>query len=154
MSEIAVREAERRDVDFIAQAQLDMALETENRRLDADRVHNGVASVFDHPGCGHYFVAELAGRAVGCLLVTFEWSDWRNGTFYWIQSAFVQQEFRKRGVFTALYHHVEEVARKEGCGVRLYVDAANQTGQRTYERLGMTRTNYIVYETDFIYESH
>ena len=133
-----------------------MAWETEQRRLDPERVRLGVAALLNDAAKGRYFVAEVenGGRVVvgGQLLITYEWSDWRNGSFWWIQSVYVAEEFRASGVFKALYHHVQALAkeRNDVCGLRLYVDAHNSKARKAYERLGMKRTDYEFFETDFV----
>lgn len=130
---------------------LAMAEETEGRRLDRDRLSAGAAGVFANPARGVYFVAERAGAVVGCLMVTKEWSDWRNGDFWWIQSVYVDHDHRRTGVFRALYDEVLRRARAaEGvCGVRLYVERENEPAQHVYDAVGMTRTSYLFYEVDF-----
>jgi GNAT superfamily N-acetyltransferase len=129
-----------------------LALETEHRALDLKLVLKGVEALLNDPVKGTYFVAEVDGAPVGQLLLTYEWSDWRNGHFWWIQSVYVSQEFRARGIFTALFQHVHELAaqRDDVCGLRLYVEGSNARAQRTYERLGMKRTPYEVFELDFV----
>lgn len=136
-----------------------MALETERRQLEIERVRQGVDALLRDPAKGAYFVAENeangATTAVGQLLITYEWSDWRNGNFWWIQSVYVAEKFRGQGVFRALFNHVDQLARarKDVCGLRLYVDADNDSARKTYERLGMIRTNYELFETDFVLKS-
>ena len=112
----------------------------------------GVAALLNDPAKGTYFLAELDGQVVGQLLITCEWSDWRNGYFWWIQSVYVAKEFRGRGIFGALFKHVRKLAkqRKDVCGLRLYMDLGNATARKTYERLGMTRTDYEIFEMDFV----
>ena len=133
-----------------------MAWETEQRKLDPERVLTGVSSLLENPARGTYYVAEAseAGQTViaGQLLITHEWSDWRNGDFWWIQSVYVAEPYRSRGVFPALYQHVHELAReqKNVCGIRLYMDAHNDQARRAYERLGMKCTDYQVFEIDFV----
>ena len=133
-----------------------MAWETEQRKLDPERVLGGVSSLLENPARGTYYVAEAseAGQSViaGQLLITHEWSDWRNGDFWWIQSVYVAEPYRSRGVFSALYQHVHELAReqKNVCGIRLYMDAHNDQARRAYERLGMKCTDYQVFEIDFV----
>jgi GNAT superfamily N-acetyltransferase len=137
-----------------------MAWETERRRLDPKRVRAGVRGLLKDPTRGSYFVAEFErnGKKIiaGQLLITYEWSDWRNGSFWWIQSVYVEKEFRGQGVFRALFHRVHDLAkaRKSVCGLRLYVDAQNASARRAYERLGLKLTNYQMFETDFILEPH
>jgi GNAT superfamily N-acetyltransferase len=144
---VAVRAAERGDIAHIAAWNLAMAWETERKRLDPGVLERGVTAVFDEPRRGFYLVAERDGVPVGCLLVTFEWSDWRGGDFYWIQSVYVVEEARRGGVFRALYDAVAERARGAGAvGVRLYVETENERAQRTYAGLGMERCHYFMYE--------
>ena len=133
-----------------------MAWETEKRRLDPDRAAKGVSALLNDPAKGTYYMAEVetAGRAAiaGQLLITYEWSDWRNGNFWWIQSVYVAEEYRSAGVFKALYNHVHALAksRSDVCGLRLYVEAHNTRAQQAYQRLGMKKTDYEFFEIDFI----
>lgn len=131
-------------------------METEQRRLDPDCVRPGVAALLNDPTKGIYFVAETDGSIAGQLLITYEWSDWRNGNFWWIQSVYVAEPFRGRGVFRALFDHVHALAkaRKDVCGLRLYMDAHNTRARQAYERLGLKRTNYEVFEIDFVLKDH
>jgi GNAT superfamily N-acetyltransferase len=151
-----IREARVIDSPFITEFNLRMAWETEKRRLDPQRVGQGVAALLNDPAKGTYFVAEVenAGRAViaGQLLITYEWSDWRNGNFWWIQSVYVAEEFRAAGVFKSLYQHVQTLARTrtDVCGLRLYVDAHNDKARKAYERLGLKKTDYEFFEIDFV----
>lgn len=147
MSELRIRPAVREDLPHLVEWNAAMAMETESRALDREVLARGVAAVFDEPRRGFYLVAERDGHALGSLLVTYEWSDWRNGDFWWIQSVYVVAEARRGGVFRALY---DEVARRAGVagavGVRLYVEWDNARAQRTYEGLGMQRCHYHMYE--------
>jgi GNAT superfamily N-acetyltransferase len=130
-----------------------MAWETEGKALDPHRVRRGVAAVLEEPGSrGDYYLAELAGRPVGQLLITTEWSDWRNGYFWWIQSVYVHPEHRRRGVYRTLHRHVLSEARRRGdvCGLRLYVDRDNRRAQGVYASLDMRRARYDLWETDFV----
>ena len=146
--EIAIRAARPGDVEFLARSNEAMARETEGIRLDPAAIRAGVRAVLDDPAKGIYFIAELDGRPAGCLLITYEWSDWRNGTFLWIQSVHVEPGLRRRGIFTRLYRHVEEMARAPGrCGLRLYVEEGNEAARATYRRLGMDFRGYILFET-------
>ena len=128
-----------------------MAQETEELALDADVVRPGVAAVLADDTLGFYLVAEVDGQAAGQLMVTYEWSDWRNGVFWWIQSVYVRLEFRRRGVYSALHRHVAQAAREAGgvCGIRLYVEQDNTIAQQVYESLEMHRTRYQMYEVEF-----
>ena len=128
-----------------------MAQETEELALDADVVRPGVAAVLADDTLGFYLVAEVDGQAAGQLMVTYEWSDWRNGLFWWIQSVYVRLEFRRRRVYSALHRQVAQAAREAGgvCGIRLYVEQDNTIAQQVYESLEMHRTRYQMYEVEF-----
>ena len=129
-----------------------MALETEGKTLDEPLIREGVDAVFADAGKGFYLVAETEGRVVGSLLITYEWSEWRNATFWWIQSVFVDADYRRRGAYTALHDYVLTQARESEdiCGVRLYVERSNHIAQRTYKSLGMDHSHYDLYEIDFV----
>ncbi len=152
MTEIKIRLATRDDAEFLVRGNASMALETEHLSLDLDRLRDGVHAVFDVPARGVYYIAEVGGRRAGMMMITYEWSDWRNGVFWWIQSVFVEHDLRGQGVFKALYGHVEGLAKADGgvCGLRLYVESGNTRAQGTYERCGMTRTVYQMFEDDFV----
>jgi len=146
--DIIIRDARPADAADVVRFNQAMAGETEGRALAGAVVGPGVARVFDDPALGFYLVAEHAGRPIGCLLVTFEWSDWRDGLFWWIQSVYVAEAHRRRGVYRKLYAEVKARARRAGgvCGLRLYVERDNARARRTYERLGMEDSGYVVYE--------
>ena len=146
--DIAVRPAVPEDARAIAGFQILMARETEGMELDPETVDKGVAAVFADRSKGEYFVAASGEQTVGCLLVTPEWSDWRNGTVLWIQSVYVIAEMRGRGVYRLLYEHVQDrVAASPALrGIRLYVDKRNTAAQGVYTRLGMTREHYELFE--------
>ena len=152
MSEIAVRVATAADAEFLVRGNAAMALETEDLSLDLDRLRDGVHALFEQPGRGVYYVAELDGQRAGQMMITYEWSDWRNGLFWWIQSVYVEPRFRSQGVFKAIYRHVEHLARTTPgvCGLRLYVENSNSQAQEIYQRLGLQRTAYKMFEVDFI----
>ncbi|HWV89013.1 MAG TPA: GNAT family N-acetyltransferase [Burkholderiales bacterium] len=124
-----------------------MALETEGKELLTDVIGAGVRSLLGNPAAGFYLLAEQ-DSAVGSLMITKEWSDWRNGTFWWIQSVYVRPQFRRQGVYKNLYRHVQELASKDPavCGFRLYVERENERAQATYSALGMKQTRYLVFE--------
>jgi GNAT superfamily N-acetyltransferase len=125
-----------------------MAWETERKQLDAATLARGITGVFEQPQRGFYLIAERDGVAVGSLLLTYEWSDWRCGDFWWIQSVYVSPASRRGGVFRALYAEVERRAAAAGAvGLRLYVETENQRAQATYAELGMQRCHYWMYET-------
>ena len=152
--EIVIRLAAASDARTIAGFNAAMARETENLELDGERLLQGVQAVLDDPSKGFYLVAEIDGAVVGQLMLTFEWSDWRNGVFWWIQSVYVQPEARGRGVYKRLYREAVQRAERQGdvCGLRLYVERENERAQRVYRRLGMSPTAYRMYETDFVLE--
>ena len=143
-----IREASLTDRDFIVNFQIAMALETESIALEEARVTKGVEAVLLDPAKGKYLVAEINGRIVGSLMITYEWSDWRNGKVYWIQSVFVEEEYRKKGIFKSLYTRVKDLvlASKEIMGIRLYVDRSNDRAQNVYKNLGMDGNHYKVFE--------
>lgn len=144
---LTVRPAERRDAANIALWNIAMAWETEGKRLDPGIISRGVEAVFDEPRRGFYLLAERDGEAVGCLLVTYEWSDWRCGDFWWIQSVYVVASARRGGVFRAMYAEVAQRARAASAvGIRLYVETENERAQGTYAGLGMERCHYFMYE--------
>jgi ribosomal protein S18 acetylase RimI-like enzyme len=149
---ITIRQAMSNDGALIAQFNALLALETEDRTLDPLVVLKGVEALLSDESKGTYYVADLDGTIVGQLLITYEWSDWRNGIFWWIQSVYVREEFRGSGVFRALYRHVENLARqtKDVCGLRLYVEHSNWKAVKTYQKLGMRKTEYDLYEIDFV----
>jgi len=147
-SDIQIRLARREDSAAILDFQLRMARETEGMELDLPTVTRGIEAVFDDPAKGEYWVAESGGRVVGSLLTTYEWSDWRNGTVIWVQSVYVPLELRRSGIYRRLYEHLRErvLASPELKGIRLYVDRRNTAAQRVYERLGMSREHYEMFE--------
>ena len=148
---IHIRRATPADAGFIAESNIAMALETEGMTLDADVVRPGVAAALADDSLGFYLIAEIDGYPAGQLMVTYEWSDWRNGLWWWIQSVYVRPEFRRQGVYTALHRHVAEAARAAGgvCGLRLYVEQENTRAQQVYRSLDMRPTRYYMYEVEF-----
>jgi ribosomal protein S18 acetylase RimI-like enzyme len=152
-----VRRATESDVGQIADFNILMALETESRRLDEDTVRRGVAAALADPPPGvdrplaAYWVAQERDQIVGCLMVTTEWSDWRNGEIYWIQSVYVVPAHRRSGVFRLLFEHVAAAAKATPgvVGMRLYVDRDNTGAQAVYRRLGMEQAHYDIYEIEF-----
>jgi len=128
-----------------------LAAETEDKALDEATLRSGVDKALADPERSTYFLAEIEGRTIGQIMFTLEWSDWRDGWFWWIQSVYVLPEHRGRGVFSRLYGHLVSLARQrpDVCGVRLYVDAGNAHAQRVYGRLGMAMTGYRVMELSF-----
>jgi GNAT superfamily N-acetyltransferase len=143
-----VRDARREDIALMVRWQLAMALETEDKSLDEAVLARGIERAFDDATKGRYFIAEVDGRPAGTLMLTWEWSDWRDGWWWWIQSVFVAEGFRRRGVYRALYAHVLALAQAdpEVRGLRLYVEQENVNARRTYEFLGMQPPGYVMYE--------
>jgi ribosomal protein S18 acetylase RimI-like enzyme len=156
MPHVLIRVAKPVDAEFLTRGNAAMALETENIVLDPPRLRAGVDAIFADASRGVYYIAEIEGNIgkerVGQMLITFEWSDWRNGNFWWIQSVWVEPAFRGNGVFRKLYAHVHALARADGsvCGLRLYVEHHNARAQATYERCGMKRTAYQMFSDDFV----
>jgi ribosomal protein S18 acetylase RimI-like enzyme len=167
IASLTIRAASVDDVERLAAWAEAMALETEHKRLDPDTVRAGVRAVLDRPARGRYFIAErvasanvrsnmdadgTAREAVGTLMLTHEWSDWRNGDWWWIQSVYVQPAARRSGVYRALYDHVHALAQAapDVCGLRLYVERENASAQRTYESLGMRDAGYAMFEAEFV----
>lgn len=146
--EIQIRKAQAEDADSLVEFNQAMALETEGKRLDAQILQSGVKAVFQDERKGFYVVAESEGKIVGGLMITFEWSDWRNGWFWWIQSVYILPDFRRRGIYRLLYDFVKaRAAEKSGvCGFRLYVEKENERAQKVYETLGMDKSHYLMYE--------
>lgn len=144
---ISIRKAIPADAPSIIDFQLKMAWETEAYKLDPDTVTKGVKAVFADHSRGEYFVAESTGRVIASLLITYEWSDWRNCNVWWFQSVYVIPEFRRQGVFSKMYGFVKELAVREGiAGLRLYVETGNIRAKKTYEALGMSSEHYDFYE--------
>lgn len=149
---LTIRPAAAGDADLIADFNTAMARETEDKELDAALVRQGVLAVLSRPELGRYLIAEQDGNVVGQLMLTYEWSDWRNGAFWWIQSVYVRPDQRRNGVFRALYQHVEQLARATPgvCGLRLYVEAHNERAIATYRGLGMQPSGHTVFEADWV----
>jgi GNAT superfamily N-acetyltransferase len=128
-----------------------LALETEALQLDPSCVQAGVAALLADSSKGIYYVAEVDGRIAGQLMITYEWSDWRNGNIWWLQSVYVRPEFRRQGVFRSLFDYLQGLARNTPgvCSLRLYMHADNSTAKRSYEQLGMLATKYHVFEMEF-----
>ena len=145
-----IRKALNKDIDVIARYNYNLAYETENKILDMNILTKGVEAIIKDENKGIYHVCEINGEVVGQIMYTFEWSDWRNGTFLWIQSAYVNKEFRGMGVFKALYKFIRDIAENDNniCGIRLYVEKENTIAKKTYKNIGMKECNYYIYEYD------
>lgn len=146
-----IRKARPADAAIIARFNRNLAWETEKLRLNRRIVDCGVRTLLKDKTKGIYFVAEQDSAVIGQLMITYEWSDWRDGNIWWIQSVYVAVEFRQQGVFRALFQHVKKVgrSRRDVCGLRLYVEKNNRRAHRAYERLGMKHKHYEIYETAF-----
>jgi len=143
-----IRLARRRDAPVLVAFNRAMALETEAKDLFPDVIGAGVRRLLARPASGFYVVAERSKQVIGALLITKEWSDWRNGDFWWVQSVYVLPEHRGRGVYRRLYRHVQRLAARQRSvvGFRLYVDHDNARARRVYRSLGMKETRYAVFE--------
>jgi ribosomal protein S18 acetylase RimI-like enzyme len=151
MQPLRIRDAIASDLEFLARGNEAMALETEHKVLDPATIRRGVQAVLANPAHGRYFIAERAdGAPVGQLMVTYEWSDWRDGQFWWFQSVYVVPDARREGVFKSMYDHVAALVRSTPgvCGLRLYVESDNLAAQRTYAHCGMRDAKYRVMEVD------
>jgi ribosomal protein S18 acetylase RimI-like enzyme len=146
-----IRDARIEDAPFIAAFNTAIAVETEDHLMDQELLTAGVAAVLADITKGRYWIAEVDGDIIGQVMVTYEFSDWRNGVIWWIQSVYIRKDQRRKGVFSALYRHVESLSRNdEGVvGIRLYVENSNQRAQDTYSSLGMQMRDYRVMEVDF-----
>jgi ribosomal protein S18 acetylase RimI-like enzyme len=151
-----IRRALAQDADELAQFNINMARETEGLELKPEVIGAGVRAMIENPQRGFYLVVELDNGIQASLMVTNEWSDWRNGNFWWIQSVYVRPQYRRQGLYRELYARVKELAEQDPavCGFRLYVEQENSAAQKTYQALGMQQTDYRIYEeltpdTDF-----
>lgn len=157
MSEFTIRAAAAEDATLISDCNRAMARETEGMDLREDVILSGVRRLIARPEYGFYLIAQRGDDIAGTLMVTTEWSDWRDGLFWWIQSVYVMPDFRRQGVYSAMYNFIRERARDtpDVCGYRLYVERENTVAQKTYQSLGMHETDYYLYEellpsTDFL----
>lgn len=145
---ITLRDATAEDLIFIVDCQLKMAMETEQLQLHAQTVTQGVKSVLEDALKGFYLIGVKDSTPCSCLMITPEWSDWRNNLVWWIQSVYVLPEFRKQGIFNKMYEHVKSIVmqRDDVAGLRLYVDHTNLPAQQVYKRVGMTDEHYRLFE--------
>lgn len=155
---LTVRPANLKDLKILTEFSAAMALETEQRTLDRSRLRMGTRAVINRPERGRYYVADLRGEnraetvTVGQLLITYEWSDWRNAQFWWIQSVYVRPAWRRKGVYRRMHRTILDLAqsRADVCGVRLYVEGTNNIAKRVYDRVGLEPSTYQIYESDFV----
>ena len=158
LDHVNIRLAKPEDAAMIASFSAAMALETEGRHLDLDRLHDGTIALLHSPDRGFFMVAELEQstdrQLLGQLMITYEWSDWRNGAFWWIQSVYVAPAWRRQNVFRRMHETVMTKAKTSPnvCGVRLYVEKSNGVAQAVYRKVGLTPSSYAVFETDFVLE--
>jgi GNAT superfamily N-acetyltransferase len=153
--QLIIRQATDTDLESLVAFSMAMALETEGRRLDETRLREGTRSLLTSPAYGFFMVAEtrdLDPHLIGQLMITYEWSDWRNGVFWWIQSVYVDPAWRRRGVFRRMHGTVvsQAKANPKVCGIRLYVEQENRTAETVYQRVGLAQSAYKVYEKDFV----
>lgn len=144
---IALRTAKLMDAEAIARHNQAMAMETENKELAWETVFSGVKEAILDPAKGFYLLAEADGKIIGNLMITFEWSDWRNCNLWWFQSVFLQKEFRGKGIFAKMYAHIFDLAKTEGVKeLRLYVEQDNENAQKVYRNLGMNLSHYQMWD--------
>jgi len=149
--DLTIRQAELSDAAVVAEFNLRLAEETEGIRLVPNRVAEGVAAILADASKGLYYLAEVDGQVIGQVMITYEWSDWRNGNLWWLQSVYVREDFRRRGIFRALFQHLQKLARsrRDVCGLRLYMHSENVRARNSYQQLGMKPTKYEVFEMEF-----
>ena len=147
MMNFDIRPATLADAEKITEFNVEMALESENLRLDPDTVRRGVEKSLSDPLKGRYYLVRQGGDVLGQIRVTLEWSDWNDSHYWWIQNVYVVPRARRRGVYRALHHHVRNLADRAGaCGLQLYVDADNAGAQSAYQSLNMARSHYLIFE--------
>ncbi len=145
---ITIRKATIADIPFLVAIQQKLAQETENVTLDNAILHKGMQAMFDDPSKGFYNVVEDNGVVIGCHMITYEWSDWRNGLVWWLQSVYVIESYRKQGIFKLMYENIVRIIQNDSSliGLRLYVDKTNARAMKVYESMGMNGEHYTVYE--------
>lgn len=146
-----IRKGEIKDLEVLVDFACSMALETEGKKLNPEIVRRGVRVLIENPVKGVYYVAEIDGKVVGCLMVNLQWVDWQEVYYYYIQSVYTDANYRGRGVFKALYHHVLNEASQKSASLRLYADADNLRAIEVYKRLGMSVTDYKFLDVDFAF---
>jgi ribosomal protein S18 acetylase RimI-like enzyme len=150
-SDLLIRQGELGDLQVLVEFNQALIYETENKQLPINDINAGVETILKNPTLGFYLLAQKNNQVVGSLMVTTEWSDWRNGLYWWIQSVYVHPHFRRQGVFKALYQAVKQQAKTQASGLkvsgfRLYVEKENVIAQRTYQSLGMEKSHYEIFE--------
>lgn len=145
---IEIRKARIEDLETIVRFNYNLAYETEDKKLNEEILTEGVKALIEDSSKGQYYVYVIDGRVVGQIMHTYEWSDWRNGVFLWVQSVYVDKEYRRRGIFKELYNFVKLICDNDRniCGIRLYVEKENKSAKSTYKSLGMSECNYHMYE--------
>jgi ribosomal protein S18 acetylase RimI-like enzyme len=148
---IFIRNANKNDISMIAKFNSSMAMETKGKEMNAEIVILGVETAQNDNNRGFYLIAENDGTPFGQLMITKEWSDWSNGEFWWIQSVYVHSDFRSKGIYKHLYNEVNRLAKSANkvCGIRLYVEKENINAQKVYSKLGLEKTNYLLFENDW-----
>ncbi|MHC1708578.1 MAG: GNAT family N-acetyltransferase [Bacteroidales bacterium] len=148
MEKFNIKTAEPSHIETIVNFQLLMAIESEGITLDQEILSKGVKAVFADPAKGKYFLCQQEGKVIASLLITYEWSDWRNGMVWWIQSVFVSPDYRKSGVFRAMFENIRQQALNDPGvrGIRLYVDNGNTPALQVYQNIGMNGDHYRVFE--------
>lgn len=143
-----IRKARIEDLEYIVKFNYNLAKETENKELNLEILTKGVQAILNDSTKGQYYVYEINEKIVGQIMYTYEWSDWRNGMFLWVQSVYVDAEYRRKGIFKEMYTYVREICDEEGglVGIRLYVEKENLDAKSTYKSLGMQECNYHMYE--------
>ena len=146
--DVLIRTGEEGDAAALTEFNIAMALETEDKVLAPEVVSNGVQTLLKNPEYGFYVIVEKSGKIAGSLMVTTEWSDWRDGEFWWVQSVYVRRDYRRQGIYRKLYEYIKAKAAKRGnvCGFRLYVERDNAVAQQAYSSLGMSETFYKIFE--------
>ena len=145
---MCIRKANYSDVKNLIEFNKAIAIETERKKLRESVLKKGIMRILKDPSLGFYLVSEKSNKTIGSLMVTKEWSDWRNGQFWWIQSVYVVKQFRKQGVYKSMYKHVKKIAHSNPdlCGFRLYVEKNNSLAKKVYDSLGMKETSYLIFE--------
>ena len=147
---VEINKATLDDAVVIAEFNRRMAKETENMILDENVILNGVKNLMQQPDLGFYIVAKIENQVCGCLMITKEWSDWRNGLIWWIQSVYIHPDHRRKGIFRKMYQYISDYAKEQGIiGLRLYVEHSNSVAQKTYSELGMKKCDYHIFEQIF-----